>query len=193
MSTIQTKEKDLLPNGKSEEDVWIAFNRKSTKDASEDEKITLNAETIPQISLTRQTAVTIEREYADPKNSLEKINSDERNENIENNTLEGTVLTRCVTRMQEKTKQFYGKYGIYITRSILVLFVLLYGVYFVAILIRGIESAKVVLVITCIAVAGVSIKLLRRFFGRSIHRKVFAPLQRLYYGLSPRQTKILTW
>ena len=162
------------------------------------EDIGVSTSSIPEVpvkSTTNSLLMDKEKESHGDKKGKDSDTEDEEEEEKEEEEEEaaGGCFGKCIDRVQCFISDCYVRYKRPVLIAVAVICILLYGAYFIAIIIHNAKNSTAIIAITCVVVVYYAIVLINRRFGRRISKTFSTPAKRLHKKLGKKRRKIISW
>ena len=133
-----------------------------------------------------------EKESHDDKMGKDSDTEDEEEEGEEEEAA-GGCFGKCIDRVQCFISDCYVRYKRPVLIGVAVMCILLYGAYFIAIIIHNAKNSTAIIAITCVVVVYYAFVLVNRKFGRQISKTFSTPAKRLHKKLGKKRRRIISW
>ena len=147
---------------------------------------------VPVKSITSSLLMDKEKESHDDKKGKVCYTGDEEEEEEEEEAA-GGCFGKCIDRAQCFIGDFYVRYKRPVLIAVAVICILLYGAYFIAIIIHNAKNSTAIIAITCVVVVYYAFVLVNRRFGRRISKTFSTPAKRLHKKLGKKRREIISW
>ena len=146
---------------------------------------------VPVKSITSSLLMDKEKESHDDEKGNDCYTGEEEKE--EEEEAAGGCFGKCIDRVQCFISDCYVRYKRPVLIAVAVICILLYGAYFIAIIIHNAKNSTAIIAITCVVVVYYAFVLVNRRFGRRISKTFSTPAKRLHKKLGKKRRKIISW